>query len=637
MKSYPPYFLWIRNMALLEKIECPDDLKHLNKKELDALCSEIRQEILHVVATNGGHLSSNLGVVELTISLHRVFSTPNDAIIWDVGHQGYPHKLITGRYKDFHSLRQKGGISGFPKREESPHDSFNTGHATTSISAAVGISQALSLKNIEGSVVAVIGDGALTGGMAFEAISCAGELKRPLIVVLNDNQMSISKNTGALSQYLSRFTMHAGYQNFKYYFDSFVNSIPLIGKKITRVIYAIKKGIKSIFYKHNIFVELGFEYVGPLDGHNITVLEKVLKNVKKLKTPVVVHVRTIKGKGYSFAEANPQDFHGTPPFNLEDGVIEKRSKITFTQSFSSSLIDNAKKCENIVAITAAMASGTGLSAFKHLFPKRFFDVGIAEQHAVTMAAGLATRGIIPIVAIYSTFLQRSVDQIIHDVALQGLHVIFAVDRAGAVPHDGETHQGAFDISLFRCVPNLSILSPASDVEMQLMMEWALNEKKACMIRYPKISCPKEMTAFSYPIVSGRGVFATYFDKTEIVLVCLGSIYQEVKEASDRLKEKEIETDIYNLRFIKPFDEDYFIQAMQKYSHIFIFEDGSKIGGLGEYLESLILKVDNCEKRKRDVYVLAFPDSFLSQGTREEVLEGAGLSSSSIADFVLWNI
>jgi len=624
-------------MALLEKIECPSDLKHLNKKELDALCSEIRQEILHVVATNGGHLSSNLGVVELTISLHRVFSTPNDVIIWDVGHQGYPHKLITGRYKDFHSLRQKGGISGFPKREESPHDSFNTGHATTSISAAVGISQALFFKNIEGSVVAVIGDGALTGGMAFEAISCAGELKRPLIVVLNDNQMSISKNTGALSQYLSRFTMHAGYQNFKYYFDSFVNSIPFIGKKITRVIYAIKKGIKSIFYKHNIFVELGFEYVGPLDGHNITVLEKVLKNVKKLKTPVVVHVRTIKGKGYSFAEANPQDFHGTPPFNLEDGVIEKRSEITFTQSFSSSLINNAKKCENIVAITAAMASGTGLSAFKHLFPKRFFDVGIAEQHAVTMAAGLATHGIIPIVAIYSTFLQRSVDQIIHDVALQGLHVIFAVDRAGAVPHDGETHQGAFDISLFRCVPNLSILSPASDVEMQLMMEWALNEKKACMIRYPKKSCPKEMIAFSYPIVSGRGVFATSFEKTEIVLVCLGSIYQEVKEASDKLKEKEIETDIYNLRFIKPFDEDYFIQAMQKYSHIFIFEDGSRIGGLGEYLESLILKVDNCEKRKRDVYVLAFPDSFLSQGTREEVLEGAGLSSSSIADFVLWNI
>ena len=624
-------------MALLEKIESPDDLKRLNKKELDALCAEIRQEILHIVATNGGHLSSNLGVVELTLSLHRVFSTPIDTIIWDVGHQAYAHKLITGRYKDFRTLRQKGGISGFPKREESCHDSFNTGHATTSISAAVGITEALFLKNIEGSVIAVIGDGALTGGMAFEAISCAGELKRPLIVILNDNQMSISKNTGSLSQYLSRFTMHSGYQSFKYYFDSIVNSIPFIGKKITKVIYAIKKGIKSVFYKHNIFVELGFEYVGPLDGHNITVLEKVLKNVKKLKSPVVVHVRTVKGRGYSFAEANPQDFHGTPPFNLEDGVIEKKLEITFTQSFSSSLISYAKENKNIVAITAAMASGTGLLEFKHLFPKRFFDVGIAEQHAVTMAAGLATRGIIPIVAIYSTFLQRSVDQIIHDVALQGLHVIFAVDRAGAVPHDGATHQGAFDICLFRCVPNLSILSPASDVEMQLMMRWALNEKKAVIIRYPKKSCPRELPYFSYPIISGRGVFVTSVEKTEIVLVCLGSIYNEVKEASDKLKEKEIEADIYNLRFIKPFDEDYFIQAMQKYSHIFIFEDGSRIGGLGEYLESLILKVDNCEKRKRDVYVLAFPDSFLSQGTREEVLEGAGLSSSSIADFVLWNI
>ena len=623
--------------TLLEKIESPDDLKHLNKKELNILSTEIRQEILHVVATNGGHLSSNLGVVELTISLHRVFSTPNDAIIWDVGHQAYPHKLITGRYKDFHSLRQKGGISGFPKREESSHDSFDTGHASTSISAAVGISQAFFLKNIEGSVVAVIGDGALTGGMAFEAISCVGELKRPLIVVLNDNQMSISKNTGALSQYLSRFTMHSGYQNFKYYFDSFVNSIPFVGKNITRAIYAIKKGIKSVFYKHNIFVELGFEYVGPLDGHNITVLEKVLRNVKKLKSPVVVHVRTIKGKGYSFAEANPQDFHGTPPFNLEDGVIEKKLEITFTQSFSSSLINYAKGCDKIVAITAAMASGTGLLAFKHLFPNRFFDVGIAEEHAVTMAAGFATQGIIPVVAIYSTFLQRSVDQIIHDVALQGLHVIFAVDRAGAVPHDGGTHQGAFDISLFRCVPNLSILSPASDVEMQLMMEWALNEKKACIIRYPKKSCPKEIPSFSYPIVSGRGVFAKTVEKTEIVLVCLGSIYQEVKEASDKLKEKGIEVDIYNLRFIKPFDEDYFIQAMQKYSHIFIFEDGSKIGGVAEYIEALILKVEIQEKRKRGVYVLAFPDSFLSEGTREEVLEDAGISSSSIADFVLWNI
>ncbi len=625
-------------MSLLEKIESPDDLKHLNKRELDVLCSEIRKEILHVVATNGGHLSSNLGVVELAVSLHRVFSTPVDTIIWDVGHQAYPHKLITGRYKNFHSLRQKGGISGFPKREESPHDGFNTGHATTSISAAIGISQALFLKNIEGSVVAVIGDGALTGGMAFEAISCAGELKRPLIVVLNDNQMSISKNTGALSQYLSRFTMHSGYQSFKYYFDSIVGSVPFLGKKITRAIYAIKKGIKSIFYKHNIFVELGFEYVGPLDGHNITVLEKVLRNVKKLKTPVVVHVRTTKGKGYAFAEANPQDFHGTPPFNLEDGVIEKKSEITFTQSFSSSLISCAKRCENIVAITAAMASGTGLLEFKHLFSSRFFDVGIAEQHAVTMAAGLATQGIIPIVAIYSTFLQRSVDQIIHDVALQGLHVIFAVDRAGAVPHDGETHQGAFDISLFRCVPNLSLLSPASDVEMQLMMDWALNEKKACMIRYPKKSCPKETVSFSYPIVTGRGVFVVLREKAEIVLVCLGSIYQEVREASDKLKEeKGIETDIYNLRFIKPFDEDYFIEAIQKYSHIFVFEDGAKIGGVGEYIEALILKVDNFEKRKRGIHVFAFPDSFLFQGTREEVLEDVGLSSSLIADSILWNI
>ncbi|MGP1438767.1 MAG: 1-deoxy-D-xylulose-5-phosphate synthase [Treponema sp.] len=621
-------------MSLLDKIKDPSDLKHLNKKELKLLCGEIREEILNVVAVNGGHLSSNLGVVELTISLHRVFSTPIDTIIWDVGHQAYAHKLITGRYKAFHTLRQKDGISGFPKREESEHDAFNTGHASTSISAAIGISQSLFLQEIEGSVVAIIGDGALTGGMAFEAISFAGELRKPLIVILNDNQMSISKNTGALSQYLSRFTMHSGYQNFKYYFDSFVNSIPLIGKKISRAIYAMKKGIKSVFYKHNIFVELGFEYVGPLDGHNITVLEKVLKNVKKLKSPVVVHVKTIKGKGYTFAEENPQTFHGTPPFNLLDGVSKKSKEITFTQSFSKHLIQYAKDYEKIVAITAAMASGTGLLAFKQAFPKRFFDVGIAEQNAVTFAAGLATRGMLPVVAIYSTFLQRSVDQIIHDVALQGLHVIFAVDRAGAVPHDGETHQGAFDISLFRCVPNVSILSPASDTEMKLMLEWALNEKGAIIIRYPKKSCPKDCPSFSSNIVKGRGIFAKCNENSDILLICLGSIYQEVSEASNKLKKEGVDVDIYNIRFIKPIDDEYLIQITKKYSHIFIFEDGAKIGGIGEYIESLILKSDINNRRK--THVLAFPDTFLAQGTREDILMQANLSSFLIAQFILDN-
>ena len=621
------------SVTLLKNIKSPEDIKKLTKKELSQLANEIREEILSVVANNGGHLSSNLGVVELTIALHRVFSTPKDAIIWDVGHQAYAHKIITGRYSIFHTLRQKDGISGFPKREESEHDSFNTGHASTSISAATGISQAISILGDTSSVIAVIGDGALTGGMAFEAISCAGELKKPLIVILNDNQMSISQNTGSFAQYLSRFTMHSSYQNFKYYFDCFVNSIPLIGKKLILAIYAIKKGIKSIFYKHNMFVELGFEYVGPLDGHNIEVLEKVLKNVKKLKNPVVVHVRTIKGKGYPFAEANPISFHGTPPFNLVDGAVEKKDAITFTQSFSLSLIKEAKENDKIVSITAAMAEGTGLLAFKSLYANRFFDVGIAEEHAVTFAAGLSTKGLIPIVAIYSTFLQRSVDQIIHDVALQNLHVIFASDRAGAVPHDGETHQGAFDIAIFRSIPNITILSPSSNKEMELMMEWAIKENSPVIIRYPKKSCPKEEEEFSFPIVKGQGVMMKGEGRAKILLVCLGSRYEEVKEASVYLKGQSIEVDIYNLRFIKPFDERYFLKIVDKYEHVLVVEDGAKIGGMGEHIENVILKNNMECNRRVKTYVLAFPDLFLSQGRREEILEEACLSSSKIVDFV----
>ena len=618
---------------LLESIKSPQDVKSLNQKELKTLAKEIREEILNVVATNGGHLSSNLGVVELTIALHRVFDTPKDKIIWDVGHQSYAHKIITGRRDSFHTLRQKKGLSGFPKREESEHDAFNTGHASTSISAALGASEAIALKEKQSHVIAVIGDGALTGGEAFEAISSAGELKVPLIVILNDNQMSISKNTGTFAQYLSRFTMHSSYQSVKYHVDSFLNIIPFIGKGLSHCINKIKKGIKSIFYKHNIFVELGFEYVGPLDGHNIAVLEKVLKDVKKLTSPVVVHVRTIKGAGYSFARLNPQAFHGTPPFNLVDGKIEKKSIVTFTQSFSQSLIDKAKQNKNIVAITAAMAHGTGLIDFKHLYPTRFFDVGIAEEHAVTFAAGLASSGIVPVVAIYSTFMQRCVDQVIHDVALQNLHVIFAVDRAGAVPQDGETHQGAFDISIFRQVPNLTFFSPASNREMELMLEWALNCEGPVMLRYPKKACPQEREAFSHPLESGKGVVLYSNKKSEILLVCLGSIYQEVQIALDILKDEGVYCDIYNVRFIKPFNSQYFLSIAKQYSYVFIFEDGSKIGGMSEYIEYVILKEMRFENWQVRVKSQAFPDSFLEQGTRDEILDSASLSSSKIISFI----
>ena len=623
-------------MSLLDSVECPEDLKALPKKDLSLLAREIRNEILGVVASNGGHLSSNLGVVELTIALHRVFTSPNDKIVWDVGHQCYAHKILTGRRKVFSSLRQKGGISGFPKRLESKHDAFATGHASTSVSVALGIREAMELTGKQASVVAVIGDGSLTGGMAFEALSHAGELKKPLIVILNDNHMSISKNVGSISQYLSRFTMHKRYQSFKAGLDSFVMNIPLLGRSLSKLIAKIKKGMKSVLYKKNIFVELGFEYVGPLDGHNIVVLEKVLKDVKKLKGPVVMHVHTIKGYGYSFARRDPQAFHGTPPFNLVDGKVEKKSSITFTQSFSECLLQKARENDKIVAITAAMATGTGLIGFKHLYPNRFFDVGIAEEHAVTFAAGLSTENIIPFVAIYSTFMQRCVDQVIHDVALENLHVIFALDRSGAVPQDGETHQGAFDISIFRVVPNLSIIAPASNDEMKLMIDWAIKERGAVIIRYAKKNCPEECKAFSSPIIKGKGVFPFSHKKSKILLVCVGSIYEELRAAGSYLREEGVYVDIYNLRFIKPLDEKYFLKIAKKYSHIFLFEDGAKIGGVSEYLETLILKESLKNAKKIKVFAVAFPDSFLQVGTRNEILDDVGLSANAIVSFVMQN-
>ncbi len=610
---------------LLENITCPNDIKKLSKKELTQLISEIRKEILTVVGKNGGHLASNLGVIELTLALHRVFDSPKDAIVWDVGHQAYTHKLITGRYKKFHTIRKWDGLSGFPKREESEHDAFNTGHASTSISAALGILEAKRLKGDDGKVIAVIGDGALTGGMAFEALCNAGELKKDLIVILNDNKMSISKNTGALSEYLSRLTMHAGYQRFKYLFDTSIGAIPFIGPKINAFIWRLKRGMKGIFYKNNIFVDLGFEYVGPLRGHNVRELEKVLKNVKKIKSPVVMLVETTKGLGYPLAEHNPAAFHGVGPFNIADGKVEKSSATSFTQAFSNSLIELAEQDEKIVAITAAMETGTGLSPFHAQFKDRFYDVGIAEEHAVTFAAGLASVGMRPIVAIYSTFIQRAIDQVIHDVCLQNLPVIFALDRAGAVPNDGETHQGLFDISILRAIPNMSMLCPASEKEMELMLDWAFKQDTPIAIRYPKTACPKEEKEFANEIKTGRGVLVRKSEKSNSLIVCTGGMYNEVKEACSILAHKEVFSDIYNLRFVKPIDTNYFLSITENYENIILMEEGSKIGGIAEYLNSLIIQEQNAKTK-----IMAFDDMFLPHGTRAELFEAAGLSAEHIA-------
>ena len=634
MKSF---CLW-RHQILLSKIHSPQNLKNLSQSEIIQLAQEIRKEIINVVGKNGGHLASNLGVVELTLALHRVFESPKDAIIWDVSHQCYTHKLLTDRYKDFQTLRQKDGISGFTNTQESVHDFFINGHSSTSISSALGLLTARELNNDSGKVIAVIGDGALTGGMAYEALSHAGQLCKNLIVVLNDNQMSIDHNTGAVSRYLSRLTMTGGYQSFRYKVDKLIDKIPYIGRPFEKFIFRFKRALKGLFLTNNLFVDLGFEYVGPLDGHNEALLEKVLKKVSHLHRPVVVHVITKKGRGYSPAENNPELFHGIGPFQISDGTVETFDTTSFTEAFSQIICQKAQENKDIVAITAAMAKGTGLTSFSIKYPERFFDVGIAEEHAVTFAGGLAKGGKIPVTCIYSTFMQRSVDQMIHDIALQKAHAVFMLDRAGAVPADGVTHQGVFDISLFRPIPDLEILSPVSQNDLKLCFDWAVDKGTCVVIRYPKSSCPTEFPQFSSPVELGRGIFmpCTEFvienvtekqleaHKNKILVVLTGGMYPEAQKAVRSVLLEDGYADMYILRFIKPFDESYFLELAKKYYGIVFVEDGVKIGGICEYLKSIL-----AENGILNTKLLGFDDKFFSHGTRDEILEAAGLSVNHI--------
>lgn len=634
MKSF---CLW-RHKILLSKIHSPQNLKNLSQSEIIQLAQEIRKEIINVVGKNGGHLASNLGVVELTLALHRVFESPKDAIIWDVSHQCYTHKLLTDRYKDFQTLRQKDGISGFTNTQESVHDFFINGHSSTSISSALGLLTARELNNDSGKVIAVIGDGALTGGMAYEALSHAGQLCKNLIVVLNDNQMSIDHNTGAVSRYLSRLTMTGGYQTFRYKVDKLIDKIPYIGRPFEKFIFRFKRALKGLFLTNNLFVDLGFEYVGPLDGHNEALLEKVLKKVSHLHRPVVVHVITKKGRGYSPAENNPELFHGIGPFQISDGTVETFDTTSFTEAFSQIICQKAQENKDIVAITAAMAKGTGLTSFSIKYPERFFDVGIAEEHAVTFAGGLAKGGKIPVTCIYSTFMQRSVDQMIHDIALQKAHAVFMLDRAGAVPADGVTHQGIFDISLFRPIPDLEILSPVSQNDLKLCFDWAVDKGTCVVIRYPKLSCPTEFPQFSSPVELGRGIFmpCTEFvienvtekqleaHKNKILVVLTGGMYPETQKAVRSVLLEDGYADMYILRFIKPFDESYFLELAKRYYGIVFVEDGVKIGGICEYLKSIL-----AENGILNTKLLGFDDKFFSHGTRDEILEAAGLSVNHI--------
>lgn len=623
---------------MLAQINSPDDIKNFSQKELRQLADEIRRTIIDTVGKNGGHLASNLGIVELTLALHKVFSSPKDALVFDVSHQCYAHKLLTGRYKEFSSLRQGGGISGFTKECESEHDFFDNGHASTSISQALGLLKAREIQGIDGKVIAVIGDGALTGGLAYEGLLNAGRDAKNLIVVLNDNQMSISPSEGSLSRYLSSLTMSIQYQSVRRAIDKIVSKLP--GSRIfQKFIFRFKRGLKGLLLNDNMFVDFGFEYVGPLNGHDIKEMTRVFDSVKKLKKPVVVHVITKKGKGYSPAEDNPELFHGIGPFNIADGSMEKFDAESFTENFSRSIVRLANENSKLVAITAAMAKGTGLAAFARHFPQRFFDVGIAEEHAVTFAAGLAKGGLLPVVCIYSTFIQRAIDQIIHDICLPNLHAVFVFDRSGAVPNDGETHQGIFDIALLKSVPNLSILSPASAKELDLCLEWAAKAKGAVAIRCPKKSCASELPSFSLAMEEGRGnvikaeeyapPLSVDFNESgqkarRVLLAATGSMFSETLVAARSLLLEGVRADIFSLRFLKPFDFDAFFETCKGYDALVVVEDGIKQGGFGEELEAEALK-----RNFRQVQTLAFGQKFPEQGSREQILENAFLSPNDI--------
>ncbi|GAB1456981.1 1-deoxy-D-xylulose-5-phosphate synthase [Spirochaetota bacterium] len=637
------------DMSILDSIAGPDDIKRLSNGELYGLASEIRSLIINTITVNGGHLASNLGVVELSLALHRVFSTPEDSIVWDVGHQCYTHKIITGRYKEFGRIRCSGGLSGFPKRSESVHDAFNAGHASTSISAALGILAANKAMRRSGVVIAVIGDGALTGGMVYEAMSHAGQLGLPLIVVLNDNAMSISRNVGAISSYLSRLSATVRYQRLRRILDKIILGVPFFGHTLHPLVLRMKRAVKAMFFKENLFADLGFEYAGPIDGHNIPMLCEVLIEARNIQKPVVIHVVTKKGKGYVPAEENPAAFHGVSPeskaaaqvvptaalstsasiVSSSDPIDPADSSIairqTFTEAFGLAMLDLGSD-ERVVALTAAMSAGTGLAEFGRRHPSRLFDVGIAEEHAVTFAAGLAAGGMRPVVAMYSTFMQRVFDQVHHDVAMSGLPVIFAIDRAGAVPDDGETHQGIYDVQAYRAVPGLTIMAPASAGEMGLALRWALNQDGPAMIRYPKSACPPERPALAEPFMAGQGVFVRKAEtQPSLLFIASGPWSREAIGAADRCADSGIVADVYNLRFLKPLDRSRLVDIARPYNLVLIAEEGVLTGSVAADLAALISKPGQTA-----ALALGFDERPLPQARREELPASAGLTAAGLA-------
>jgi len=613
---------------ILQTINSPEDVRNLSLAELDQLATDIRQEIVKTVSKNGGHLAPSLGVVELTLALHHVFNTPADKLIWDVGHQAYAHKLVTGRRDQFHTLRQYKGISGFPKRSESPYDAFDTGHSSTSVSAGLGIAIAKHLKKSSNRVIAVIGDGSMTGGMAFEALNQAGHLDKNLIVVLNDNEMSISPNVGALSSFLSRKMTSKQVVRAKEEVKHLLKSFSNIGENILQVLKKSEESFKGFFTPGMLFEALKFEYIGPIPGHQIDNLVATFQNVRDFSHgPVLIHVITKKGKGYTPAEENPGDYHGLGPFDIKTGtpVPAPEAPVSYTRCFGDTLVHLAEKDPKIVAITAAMPAGTGLMNFARRFPDRFFDVGIAEQHAVTFAAGLASEGIRPVVAIYSTFLQRGLDQIIHDVCLQNLPVTFAIDRAGVVGDDGPTHHGVFDLSYLRLVPNLVIMAPKDENELQHMLQTAVLYEGPAAVRYPR--GPGEGVELSSSLTElpiGKGELLR--QGKDILLLPVGNRVYPSLEAAKGLEKLGIDAAVINPRFVKPLDSDLIIEWAKKTGKVVTVEDNARMGGFGTaVLELLASSVRSHIK----VHVLGYEDKFVEHGTQDILWHKAHIDTPAI--------
>ena len=609
---------------ILDSIQKENDIQKIDNKDLPQLAQEIRAFLIEKISENGGHLGSNLGVVELTMAMHLSFHLPEDKMIWDVGHQSYTHKILTGRRDGFDTLRKYGGMSGFPKRKESACDAFDTGHSSTSISAGLGYAMASQLKGDNNYVVSVIGDGSLTGGMAWEALNNASRLKRNFIIVLNDNNMSIAENVGGFSEYLNQVRTRERYQNLKAGVENTLSRLPGRGEQLIRGIRKTKNSIKQFFVPGMLFEEMGLTYLGPYDGHDIDQLLRAFKEAKQVNGAVLLHVCTQKGQGYEPAMRHPARFHGAEPFVIETGLPKKkRIKANYTDIFSTVMRKMGDREPDVVAVTAAMPDGTGLKRFHNMFPDRFFDVGIAEQHAVTFAAGLAAAGLKPVVAVYSSFLQRAYDQVIHDVCIQNLHVIFAIDRAGLVGSDGETHQGIFDLSYLSSIPNMTVMAPKNKWELSDMMKFAVRYDGPIALRYPRGEAYDGLSRFRLPIEYGK--WETIYDENEIALLAVGSMVKTAVEVRDRLRQMGYGCTLVNARFVKPLDQEAIRTLQAEHQLLVTMEENVKAGGFGE----AVLEYLNEIKSQTRAMVIALPDDYVEHGNVDLLKQECGIDADSV--------